>query len=911
MSELKVERKLNLDPRDYLCVTYKPRPEVPLPKEPKKFNLEEELKRFDAFVKDFNKGHYYFDWPEQFNREQSRFWMTALKDFKTVPLDKIKTQLKNMSFDEPVLLQEVFDQRKQDANGKYDSAYCLILFADCSIQRFFDILNKRKHLCFLMRDQYFLPTSLPKHFRKWILPIIGEAELVKLREILRPETLPEKAPKKYEEPFRLLQLAALCGMHSEMEAIIEAQPDESTQHPHHNNKFLPMIFGLGSREAVIHHTKRLGQWLTNSGEVRAWLAHTGWEQLDLAMHTINFLTSKSEVEPLLITIAIVDVPELAPFILEQWQDGKAPAIAGDWLRDHPGNAIAGVLPLAHGSSKLANAAVEFLREMKRKGHADFIAEQLADVDDAVKKHVQEQVLDHEEKEYPMLADADMPKDLQQEFASYKIPAKSTLPKWLDVAALPPIIVQDAKLGSDNVLSLLHCLKNAPGKAEPDLLKMLRQHAQPQAMDAFVWKLFETWQREGMPSKEKWCFIAVGLFGSDASALKLTSLIREWPGMSKHQSAVTGLEVLRVIGTDTALMQLNGVAQKVKFQGIKKRAKEMMEAIASDRKMSRAELEDRIVPDLDLDEKGGRTLDFGPRQFRVMLGPDLSPVIKDEDGKIRKDLPKPNSKDDEVKANAATADWKLLKKQLRETLKLQAPRLENAMTAMRRWSVADFQQLFVKHPLLTNLTKRLVWAGYNEKQQQAVTFRINEEGETTDASDSPLSLDGVAGVGIVHPLHLSEPDKQAWGQLFADYEIIPPFPQLGRPVYTLTAEEKKQNKIDRLKGKKIEAIVLHSILEKCEWVRGTPQDGGWFHDHSKMYDNAGLTAVIEYDPGMGVGYMMDSGDQEVQCVYFLKTAGIKNSYYLDDKEAVILSTIDPVILSEVLRTLEVIGHKEKS
>ena len=167
-----------------------------------------------------------------------------------------------------------------------------------------------------------------------------------------------------------------------------------------------------------------------------------------------------------------------------------------------------------------------------------------------------------------------------------------------------------------------------------------------------------------------------------------------PDRSISAIAVLGLEILRTIGTDTALMQLNGIAQKVKFQGLKNKAKEMMEAIAKDRGMSSAELEDRIVPDLGLDATGSRTFDFGPRQFRMVLDADLAPMIKETDGKLRGDLPKPSAKDDASLATAAVDAWKLLKKQVKETLKIQGPRLENAMVMGRRWSLADFTKLIV-------------------------------------------------------------------------------------------------------------------------------------------------------------------------------------------------------------------------
>ncbi len=57
------------------------------------------------------------------------------------------------------------------------------------------------------------------------------------------------------------------------------------------------------------------------------------------------------------------------------------------------------------------------------------------------------------------------------------------------------------------------------------------------------------------------------------------MIKVWPGESQHQRAVLGLEILKTIGSDTALMQLNGIAQKVKFKGLKDMANTIMESIA--------------------------------------------------------------------------------------------------------------------------------------------------------------------------------------------------------------------------------------------------------------------------------------------------------------------------------------------
>src|SRR5262249_25711987 len=67
-----------------------------------------------------------------------------------------------------------------------------------------------------------------------------------------------------------------------------------------------------------------------------------------------------------------------------------------------GNAVAGLIPTAAGKGKLAEAAVEFLREAKRKGLGHFLAEQLKQAAPDVAAKVRAAGLGHQEKGYPPL-----------------------------------------------------------------------------------------------------------------------------------------------------------------------------------------------------------------------------------------------------------------------------------------------------------------------------------------------------------------------------------------------------------------------------------------------------------------------------------------------------------------------------
>ncbi len=370
----------------------------------------------------------------------------------------------------------------------------------------------------------------------------------------------------------------------------------------------------------------------------------------------------------------------------------------------------------------------------------------------------------------------------------------------------------------------------------------------------------------------------------------------------------GLECLRLIGTDTALMQINGLAQRLKYKALQQKANECMERIASDRKMAREQLEDRIVPDCDLDERGRRVFDFGPRQFTFVLSDELKPGIKDIDGNLKSDLPKPTSKDDSEKARAAMEAWKLLKQQLKEVIKIQAWRLEQAMITGRRWSAPEFDQLIVHHPLMINIANKILFGQYDGSGNLKSTFRVTEDQKLSNLSDRDTELDEKLAVGIVHPLHLLNSERDSWNALFADYKIFQPFAQLHRAVHFLNPDEPEGKNIVRFAKTFVPATTLFNVLDGADWVRGTPQDAGCIEWHSKYFPAADITAVVGYQ-GVPVGYFSEAEDQTVEQAFFVQgTLPPVDPNYLEDSRKMLLTTVDPIVVSEVLANLIDITNK---
>src|SRR3989442_628299 len=123
------------------------------------------------------------------------------------------------------------------------------------------------------------------------------------------------------------------------------------------------------------------------------------------------------------------------------------------------------------------------------------------------------------------------------------------------------------------------------------------------------------------------------------------------------------------------------------------------------------------------------------------------------------------------------------------------------------------------------------------------------------------------VEIIHPLHLGEEERARWGELLSDYEIAPPFPQLGRPIYRLEPGEGVQTEITRFEHVKLPAISLVGTLERLGWTRAISQDHGWFYEHSKPFYGSEVTAIVQYE-GVMVGEVVTSEDQRIEHCFFL-------------------------------------------
>ena len=580
--------------------------------------------------------------------------------------------------------------------------------------------------------------------------------------------------------------------------------------------------------------------------------------------------------------------ELAPAVARAFN--KLKTLRQDariWLLKYPEHAITGLLPAALGKTDEAqDNARAALRMLTENGHQPLLQEiarryNQPEVTDAVNALLALDPLDNHPTKIP------------------------TLPTFYQPSLWTrPLLKANAQSLPDSALLHLGEMLRFPQEEAlyPGLLQV-KDACTTDSLAEFAWDLFTAWQTAGAPSKESWAFTALGVLGNDDTARKLTPLIRAWPGESQHKRATVGLDILAAIGSDIALMQLNGIAQKLKFKALQERAKEKIADIAESRELTVAELEDRLAPDLGLDDNGSLLLDFGPRQFTVSFDETLKPFVRDASGSRLKDLPKPNKSDDESQANNAVNRYKLLKKDARTVAAQQVARLESAMCLRRRWSPENFQLFLVEHPLVRHLTRRLIWGVYSAENQLLACFRVAEDNSYSTADDDLFTLpEGDISIGIPHVLEISPTDAAAFGQLFADYELLPPFRQLDRNSYALTEAERNASELTRWAGRKCPSGRVMGLANKG-WMRGEPQDGGWIGWMIKPLGRRSL--IMEIDEGFAVGMSPAelSAEQLLSKLWLWEGKAESYGWGSNSTQEAQFSVLDAITASELINDIE--------
>ena len=479
-------------------------------------------------------------------------------------------------------------------------------------------------------------------------------------------------------------------------------------------------------------------------------------------------------------------------------------------------------------------------------------------------------------------------------------------QWLLDQPLPKVRCTDeahTEASEDQIAALFVAYADLGRMGRSSTAAAVAADLEQQDLEALACEVWDVWMKAGAQSKTKWVLSFAAMFGGAAMTAKFLHAINEWPQNARGAIACEAVAALSVSPDPAALVAVDSISRKFKFRQVKAAAAAALENAAQELGITVEELADRIVPTLDFAPDGTRVFNYGPRKFTVRLTPSLELVVTTEAGKAVKSMPSPGKTDDPVKAPAAYAAYKALKKQIKTTITAQRARLELALSAQRCWDGEAWRKLFVENPVMHQFAISLIWGVY-ENGKLKETFRYMEDGSFNTVEEEEYTLPNGASIGLVHPIELEADTLADWKQQLEDYEIVQSIDQLSRPVYRLPAGQEQAAALETVAGRILNSLSLMGKLQSMGWYRGSVLDGGGFYTFYREDPSVGIGVVLNFS-GSFVGG--DNEDVTVFDAVFYRADVVKYANFCydtpDEKYILPLGQVPARYYSEVVWQLE--------
>ncbi|WP_146197491.1 DUF4132 domain-containing protein [Promicromonospora sp. AC04] len=340
-----------------------------------------------------------------------------------------------------------------------------------------------------------------------------------------------------------------------------------------------------------------------------------------------------------------------------------------------------------------------------------------------------------------------------------------------------------------------------------------------------------------------------------------------------------VRALAANGDRAAVQQLLAVSRRFKQRSVQETASALAQDIADRNGWDADQLADRTVQTAGFDDDGILRLELGSPATtsastsaptsattrtvggagdRVVTGritETFTLELRNAAGKVVKALPAKRASDDDEVYAEAKRQLKESRAELKAVVTLQTQRFAEAMVTGRTWSVADWREFVLGHPLMSRLAARLVWAAdLPGEGGPAVTFRPGDGGALIGVDDEDVTLPDDARVSLVHAATLgddAESGAPAWRGHLADYEVTPLFDQglgaeePGAQASVLPEVADAATAIETRKGWLSDSFTIRGRATKLGYTRSQAEDAGWFSAYCKEYPTLGITVEMEF------------------------------------------------------------------
>ncbi|MFC8296454.1 DUF4132 domain-containing protein [Micromonospora orduensis] len=400
-------------------------------------------------------------------------------------------------------------------------------------------------------------------------------------------------------------------------------------------------------------------------------------------------------------------------------------------------------------------------------------------------------------------------------------------------------------------------------------------ASPRTIDRYnvglLWGLI--WLRTMLPSSEE-ALRSLGQIAERAA--------RKIPGHGPASPKLANVAVAALVDTDhpAALAQLARLASRLTYKSTLRIVEKGLTQHAETLGVSREDVEEMALPGFGLplaDKLGDCSYELEVRGVDAVL------VWRNADGKVVKAPPAQvrNDHGDELKELKATVT------DVAATLIATRDRLEGLLRRDRAWTVEQWRERFLDHPLARTLARRLIWT----VDGVACCWGGDALRTVDDAVIEPADN---ATVRLWHPV--GDPAAvRPWRHFLTRHAVTQPFKQAHREQYLLTdAERATGTYSNRFAAHIVQQHRLNALLSRRGWSYVQHRNDGASYDlPSLALPDWGLRAQLN------VAGIEDRGDDAV-----FDTMGTDQLWFVrGERTPVPLEEVPAVVLSEVMRDVD--------
>lgn len=308
-------------------------------------------------------------------------------------------------------------------------------------------------------------------------------------------------------------------------------------------------------------------------------------------------------------------------------------------------------------------------------------------------------------------------------------------------------------------------------------------------------------------------------------------------------------------------------------------------------VSRAEIEEISLPTFGLDKNGVLRQQICQYTAELSIVGTREVDLKwfDAGGKElskKPSLPKAQAQDEK--------GLKQLAGDIEKMLAAQRDRIESFLERDRLWTLANWRTRYLEHPLVADLSRRLIWQFREGKQSASGIWcdgRIVQSNGRTMEWLSPKTE-----VRLWHPLGVETTNVQAWRRWLEEHQVTQPFKQAHREIYVLTdAERNTQTYSNRFAG---HILRQHQFKALCD-------QRGWKYEFLGSWDKPESVATRDL-PGWDLRaeyWIEHAGSEYAPSGVALHVATDQVRFRTPDEQVVELVEIPALVFSEVMRDMD--------